>query len=121
MSTYLDGHAVSCSDGKLEACDRCGDGIAEWQELQRREQEEQATVRAALDDMADGCAACWVGGAGEEEDEYMHTSTDCPSQQGRGQERYDDFRRGIRYGPDTHSCFKCGISQKLCLTGQIRN
>lgn len=118
MSTYLDGYAVSCSGGQLKACDRCGDGIAEWQEAQRREQEEQAKLRAALDEIADGCVACWISGAGEAEEEYMHTSADCTRPPGLGQDGYDDFRRGVRYGPDTHSCFKCGISQKFCLTGQ---
>ncbi|KAK5111071.1 hypothetical protein LTR85_012290 [Meristemomyces frigidus] len=118
MSMYLDGRAASCSEGTLSACDRCGDGVAEWQDMQRREQEERSKVRAALDEIADGCAACWIGGSGEDEEEYMHSLGDCTGQHLLGQNACDDFRRGVRYGTDTHSCFKCGISQHFCATGQ---
>ena len=69
-----------------------------------------------LDQLADGCAACWVTGKGEEDgDWFLHSPVEC--RMGPSEllvDGCDDFRRGLRYAKDSRTCFKCGISQKLC-------
>jgi hypothetical protein len=69
-----------------------------------------------LDKLADSCAACWVTGQGEDnKDQFLHSLADC--RVGLSELSVDgcnNFQRGLRYAKDSHTCFKCGISQKLC-------
>jgi hypothetical protein len=77
---------------------------------------ERDNVCRVLDELADGCAACWVTRQGEDdEDWFLHSPADCrvgPSE--LSVDGCDNFRRRLRYAKDSHTCFKCGISQKLC-------
>jgi hypothetical protein len=54
----------------------------------------------------------------EAEDGFMHSLIHCQKRRLLTQVACDDFRRGIKYAIDSHSCFKCGFSQKLCVTGK---
>jgi hypothetical protein len=116
MSSYLDGRRVECSMRDCAACDWCGEGVAEWHRWQQREGRERDEVCRVLDELADGCAACWVTGQGDEdEDWFLHSPVEC--RMGRSElsvDGCDNFRRGLRYAKDSYTCFKCGISQKLC-------
>lgn len=116
MSSYLDGHGVECGMQDCAACDRCGEGVAEWHSWQQREAYERDDVCRVLDELADGCAACWVTGQEEkDEDWFLHSLVECrmgPSE--LSVDGCNDFRRGLRYAKDSYTCFKCGISQKLC-------
>ncbi|KAJ9654374.1 hypothetical protein H2201_009009, partial [Coniosporium apollinis] len=57
MSRYLDGKEVVCTDlGEgAAACDRCGEGLTEWQISQSEAAEEWRRVREAMDELADLC------------------------------------------------------------------
>lgn len=116
MSSYLDGRRVECSMQDCAACDWCGEGVAEWHRWQQTEGRERDEVCRVLDELADGCTACWVTGQGDEdEDWFLHSPVECRA--GRSElsvDGCDNFRRGPRYAKDSHTCFKCGISQKLC-------
>jgi hypothetical protein len=46
----------------MALCDRCGEGVAEWQNSQSQAAKEWQLVRLVLDVLADNCAACWVTG-----------------------------------------------------------
>jgi hypothetical protein len=116
MSSYLDGCEVECRMQDCAACDRCGEEIAEWHRWQQREGREMQVVQEVLDELVDGCAACWVTRQREDnEDWYLHSQAECsmgpPELSIDG---CDNFRRGLRYAKDSHTCFKCGISQRLC-------
>jgi superfamily II DNA helicase RecQ len=58
MSAFLDGQEVSCTALDCARCDRCGEGVTEWHAAERREAQEQATVRALLDELAGTCPRC---------------------------------------------------------------
>jgi hypothetical protein len=137
ISRYLDGRAVDC--GEVEgaaACDRCGDGRAEWQEQRRREGREWALVEATLNELADACAVCWLltaDGPGaqssdgddesesddeSENEDYMHARASCYRYVRLKDAALDQFRRGIRYDDgESYACWKCGIEQRLCGRG----
>ena len=51
---------VKEEDMDMALCDRCGEGVAEWQESQAEAASEWQIVRKVLDELADGCTACWV-------------------------------------------------------------
>lgn len=120
MSSYSDGRRVECSMQDCAVCDRCGEGVAEWHRWQQREGCERDNVCRVLDELADGCAACWVTGQGEEdEDRSLHSPVEC--RMGLSElsvDGCDNFRRGLKYAKDSHTCFKCGISRELCVAGQ---
>lgn len=66
MSGYLDGQETECSQMDMAPCDRCGEGVREWQVSQVEAAEEWRQVKEVLDEVADGCAACWITQEGEE-------------------------------------------------------
>ncbi|KAK5020230.1 hypothetical protein LTR60_000708 [Cryomyces antarcticus] len=59
MSGYLDGRETACSDIDCAACDRCGEGVAEWYGAQKEYEDERRQVRQVLDELVNECAACW--------------------------------------------------------------
>jgi hypothetical protein len=122
MSKYLDGKEVDCADIEGAACDRCGEGLTEWQGSQSDIANEWRRVREAMDELADLCPVCWVVGdavpvAGAD-GSYVHSLAECRKYERMTQAGLDSFRRLISYGRDSHSCTKCGVSQKFCATGQ---
>lgn len=124
MSRYLDGKEVVCTDlGEgAAACDRCGEGLTEWQISQSEAAEEWRRVREAMDELADLCPVCWVVGdavTGPGMDgSCLHSLVGCRKYERLTQAGLDGFRRLISYNRDSHSCTKCGVSQRFCATGQ---
>ena len=115
MSTYLDGEKIECRDIDGAMCDRCGEGQTEWQEWHSNKEREWQRVRKTLDELKDGCVACWT--VEEDNDMYLHSGLECTKYRELTQQACDEFRRQIVYERSSHSCTKCGISQKLCATG----
>jgi Helicase conserved C-terminal domain len=119
MTDYLDGPDLtqSCADITGGArCDRCGEGLVELEASERQAAREWQLVKQALDDMAEGCALCWVlGGEGTD---FMHSLAQCDRWLGVTEADLDEFRRQIVYQRNSHSCTRCGMSQKYCATGQ---
>jgi len=119
MSEYLDGfdRRVSCEDLVDGACcDRCGEGLSELQSRARQAVREWAVVKRSLDDMVEGCGLCWVYAQAEEDS--SHLSEQCvrwPNIKGKD---LNELRQQIVYQRHSHSCTRCGISQKYCATGQ---
>lgn len=124
MSGYLDGKETTCTGSAVEAgreapdmarCDRCGEGVAEWQASQAEAASEWQVVRRVLDELADGCAACWVTVGGE--DAHLHPRQDCSAVAELSEEACKEFQARMFYARDSHSCTRCGISQEFCATG----
>ncbi|KAI7371326.1 hypothetical protein KC328_g17564, partial [Hortaea werneckii] len=112
LSRYLDGSETCCdTDQGLARCDRCGGGQTELEWRVRRAAEEREGVESMLDRLRTGCARCWAQFGGREEG-WMHAAGRCPRATG------DQDRRRIRFAVESHSCFRCGLGQKLCRTGQ---
>jgi superfamily II DNA helicase RecQ len=122
MSGYLDGKAVTCSDIGAAGCDRCGDGTKKWLEEQERYSREWQIVREKMDDLHQGCAICWLMSKvedGIDEDVYMrHRTMQCVQDEQINTRVVDKFRREVRGGKESHSCFRCWVSQKFCATGE---
>lgn len=115
MSGYLDGQETECSQMDMAPCDRCGEGVREWQVSQVEAAEEWRQVKEVLDEVADGCAACWMTQEGEEA--HLHSLKGCQRVGELTQAVCDEFRRRIVYEVRSHSCTRCGISQRYCATG----
>ena len=115
MSEYLDGERIECKDINGAMCDRCGERQTEWQKWNSNKELEWERVRRALDEMKEGCAACWI--VDGEEDGHMHSGLECRKYKELSQQECDESRKEIVYEKGSHSCTKCGISQKLCMTG----
>jgi hypothetical protein len=87
-------------------------------------------VQSTLDELADGCAVCWVladaadeadeaDDEAEESDTYMHARASCQRYDGLTDAALDEFRRGIRYnGSESYACMKCGVEQRVCGRGE---
>jgi len=130
MSRYLDGKIVECGAGDMAQCDRCGEGLEALERLHEKNGKERETVEKTLDDLTDGCASCWMlavtqnRGHEGNNDLWTHSGQDCTIRQhdgsglGLSEDECDKFRQAIRYEKSTHSCHKCGISQRLCNTRQ---
>jgi superfamily II DNA helicase RecQ len=123
MSKYLDGKEVNCADIEgTAACDRCGEGLTEWQGSQSEAAKEWQQVREAMDELADSCPVCWVVGdavpAPGMDGSCLHSLVECRKYERLTQAGLDSFRRLISYNRDSHSCTKCGVSQRFCVTGQ---
>ena len=124
LSRYMDGKEVCCEDEGMAGCDRCGEGEIDVQRWERVRSEDRKVIEEVMDDLADGCVACWLAdaearrvGSGEEEVEWRHWRCECPSAMEQ-EEEWDSFRQTISFDLDSHSCYKCGFSQKLCKTGK---
>lgn len=118
MSEYLDGKRVECGDMESAGCDRCGEGLAEWSETNRQREEAWERVRTTLDELKDGCGACWVMDEGETWSN--HDGYGCRRYSRLSRRELDRFRGMIRYEVESHSCMLCGISQVHCATGTDR-
>ncbi|CAD0051471.1 unnamed protein product, partial [Aureobasidium pullulans] len=130
MSRYLDGKIVECGAGDVAQCDRCGEGLGALERLHEKNGKERETVEKTLDDLTDGCASCWMlavtqnRGHEGNNDLWTHSAQDCTIRQLNdsglrlSEDECNKFRQAIRYEKSTHSCHKCGISQRLCNTRQ---
>lgn len=120
MSEYLDRMRVECKDIESAGCDRCGEGLVEWQAAQTQTSLGWQAVQRVMDELRDGCAVCWVMGDAEkavEADEWQkHRVLSCRAYSGLTGQELDDFRKGVRDSGDCHSCRRCWVSQKYCAT-----
>lgn len=123
--SFLDGMEHDCvSDERgLARCDNCGDGWTALERRQRQTSETRARVERVLSELVDDCPVCWVEervscyGRGVDLPRQVNASTvagTCGFEDGVG----DSAMLNIRFDRDTHSCFRCGLSQKFCNTGQ---
>jgi len=48
LSGYLDGEEIGCTDYDMVRCDRCGEGVEEWQEWQVEIEREWQEVKEVL-------------------------------------------------------------------------
>jgi superfamily II DNA helicase RecQ len=122
MSEYLDRKRVRCGDIESAGCDRCGEGMVEWQEGQREESRSWEQVEEMMEELRNGCSVCWVVGDSQmavgEEEWREHKTMQCERYRTVTWREVDDFRRGVRDSGDCHSCRRCWVSQKWCATGQ---
>ena len=122
FSRYFDGEEVCCEDGGMVRCDRCGEGEADVQRSERVVAEDRKGICEILDEVADGCTTCWLEDLEGRDSgrvvgrEWRHKGEACREAEKRERE-VGEFRRGLRFERATHSCFKCGFSQKICRTG----
>ena len=120
MGEYLDGteHAVACVDlAEAAQCDRCGEGLSELFSSERRRGAEWEQVQGILTDLAGHCTLCWSQIGDQEASWREHDVEQCP-RQWRGLEisTLQQFRSQISYAKNSHTCFRCGISQQWCAT-----
>lgn len=122
MSGYLDGKQVSCNDVESAGCDRCGEGIREWQDSQVEASLGWQHVQELMDEIRAGCAVCCIAGEAGTEEWKRHKVLQCTAYPGMTGIEVDQFRQRIRDGGGTHSCRRCWVSQKYCATGEdVRN
>ena len=126
MAEYFDeAEPTDCITGEMARCDRCGSGVTDWERSQKCMSEEEGLLIDTLDQIANGCAACWIMVAMTGTGDWLHGSSECNEEHVRAgagggfvdmsERAYDVFRKQIRYS-DGRTCFRCGISQKLCNT-----
>jgi superfamily II DNA helicase RecQ len=120
MSEYLDGPelAIVCEDlAGCARCDCCGEGVVEVQASARQYAAERERVQGILDDLVGHCVSCWAQLDDEEQSWREHGLGQCgrnwPGQSMRDLER---FRGRISYEKSSHTCHRCGISQRYCAT-----
>ena len=101
----------------MARCDRCGEGAQDWQRSQVDAEKAWEVVKAALDELKDACAVCWVT-VSADTDAYMHSFMRCQREKDLTQRACDEFRQLVQYEVRSHSCTKCGVSQKFCATGR---
>ena len=132
MSLYLDNKEIECgSDTNMAKCDGCGEGLTALERSYVRAATERQIVEETLDELSDGCVVCFVDSADEPDIDWQHEREQCPQQEQQQEQDNNDeqgnrengaeiekFRESIRFEARSHSCFKCGLSQKLCRTGQ---
>lgn len=119
MGLYLDNKEVECSqDASTAKCDKCGEGVTALERDYTRAASERQTVEDTLDEVTDGCVFCFVESTDTPGVDWCHKPEDCErAEWSKWQDLDEKFRRLIRFEESTHSCFKCGFSQKLCNTG----
>lgn len=119
MGLYLDNKEVECGqDASLARCDRCGEGVTALERECTRAARERQTVEETLDEVTDGCVFCFVESADDPGVDWTHRPEACERAEcSKWQDLDERFRRLIEFEESTHSCFKCGFSQKLCGTG----
>jgi hypothetical protein len=122
MGEYLDGveHAVACVDlAEAAQCDRCGGGVTELLSSDRRRGAEWEQVRGILDDLVGHCTVCWSQVGDQEESWREHDVAGCPrAWPGLEMATLERFQQQIVYPKNSHTCFRCGISQVWCATGE---
>ena len=74
-----------------------------------------------------GCLDCFVrSGTDTGKRDWAHTAAECPGRM-EGEDGaiseadVDALRSRIRFDKQTHSCFKYGISQRLCETRESKD
>ena len=122
------GELVDCEMGEMARCDRCCSGVTDRQRSESRTTRERGIVTDALDQMSAGCVVCWVAGARGPARDWQHDGRGCrwresvPIDDGgeldAGEVACDSFRETIRYLNTGHTCHRCGISQRICATGE---
>jgi hypothetical protein len=117
MSSYLDGKRITCNDIESAGCDRCGEGLSEWQDAQAEASLQWEVVQGAMDEIRRGCAVCWALGEAGTEAWQEHKTMQCTKHAEVTGVEVDRFRGGIRDGGGGHSCRRCWVSQKYCATG----
>lgn len=119
MGLYLDNKEVECGqDASLARCDRCGEGVTALERECTRAARERQSVEETLDEVTDGCVFCFVESADDPVVDWTHRPEACERAEcSKWQDLDERFRRLIKFEESTHSCFKCGVSQKLCGTG----
>ena len=118
MSEYLDGVGSGQRCGATEGgqrCDRCGEGISVLQQQERARQGQMGRVQATLDQLATGCAICWVIRGGKYTAE--HETQQCGRWACSKAPALRAFRQQIQYGGESRSCHRCGIDQRWCASG----
>lgn len=118
MGLYLDGKEIECgSDASLARCDRYGKGTTALERKYSRAASERQTVEETLDELRDGCVACFVTSTDDSGVDWCHSPAECSMVEWETQKELDErFRRLIRFDERSHTCFKCGLSQNLCDT-----
>jgi hypothetical protein len=119
MGLYLDNKETGCADDSSVAnCDRCSKGTTAIERVHTKRAMERQTVEETLDEVAGGCIFCFVDSTEEASIDWSYSPEDCEKAEGGKRRSLDErFRRMIRFEEGTHSCFKCGFSQKLCGMG----
>ena len=118
MSSYVDGRRVECREVEAAGCDRCGEGLAEWQDEQTETSRAWEQVQGVMDEMREGCAVCWALAEAGTDGWQKHKTMQCTAHAGVTGMEVDGFRREIRDGGGSHSCRRCWVSQKYCATGE---
>lgn len=109
---------MSCAELDAARCDRCGEGVTEWQGWQLEASAQWQLVEFVMGELAHSCPVCWLLVGADDEEEHQHPAASCRAYPSMDQASVDRFRRFIWYDGASHSCFKCGVSQRLCATGQ---
>jgi hypothetical protein len=129
LARYFDeAEPQDCISGEMARCDRCGCGVTDWERSQRAVAEEEGVVLDTLDQIAGGCAVCWVRVALSGVGGWLHDGGTCRKRTLQGddgrvvdisEQVCDEFRAQVRY-PDGRTCFRCGVGQKWCNTREER-
>jgi superfamily II DNA or RNA helicase len=119
MGLYLDGKEIECGgDTSLARCDRCGEGTTALERMYAQAARERQIVEETLDELRDGCVRCFVSSMDDSSVDWCHSPAECSRAGWKVQKDLDlRFRRLIKFDERSHTCFKCGLSQKLCNTG----
>jgi superfamily II DNA helicase RecQ len=119
IGLYLDNKEIECgNDASLARCDRCGEGVTALERDYTRAANERQIVEETLDEVSDSCVFCFVESTDDVTANWTHRPEECERADYRRWRDLDErFRRLIRFEESSHSCFKCGFSQKLCSTG----
>jgi superfamily II DNA helicase RecQ len=119
MGLYLDNKEIECgNDASLARCDRCGEGVTALERDYARAARERQIVEETLDEVTDSCVFCFVESTDDAGASWTHNPEECERAEWRRWRDLDErFRRLIKFEESSHSCFKCGFSQRLCNTG----
>jgi superfamily II DNA or RNA helicase len=122
---FLDGMEHDCvSDERgLARCDNCGDGWTALERRQRQMSETRAAVERVLSELVEDCPVCWAEGRASCKSGRVRLpqQVNVPTVAAAcafGNEVGESAMLNIRFDQETHSCFRCGLSQKFCNTGQ---
>lgn len=118
--------AVDCISSGVARCDRCSVGVTDWQRTQQTVAVEKDTVLSTLDQVAGNCVVCWMLLALGGTRGWLHSGQGCcwrevvDTDEGGviniSEQACDDFRTRIRYLDGSKTCYRCGISQRMCRT-----
>ncbi|KAG6157487.1 hypothetical protein E4U50_007512 [Claviceps purpurea] len=135
LGKYFDGDpAQDCISGDMVRCDRCRIGVSDWERSQQIKSGERSMVEDALDQIAIGCPVCWVTSAlrvrNGSDHGWMHDGRACTRREtvnimvstggnlSMSEDACDKFRKTVRYLDGGKMCHACGISQRMCRTGE---